>query len=168
MNINPSYRAAIEDFHRMRRRAGMQKIFKRFRKHASLLSYEDIRQQLRAVVKSGYRLKTIPLEAIQGSVGRYTDFTRDFLPTESINPQRWARVKAQFQALEGVPPIEVFTMVRSRCSRCSETRTRKHMGNSGSGLGGPEARRERSPMALEITPLGTRCGGEDRCQLVLN
>jgi hypothetical protein len=108
MSLHPSYRAAIEDFHRMRRRAGMQKIFNRFRKHTSLLSYEDIRQQLRAIEKSGSKLQTIPLDAIQGSVGRYTDFTRDFLPTKSIDPQRWARVKTQIYAQEGLPPIEVY------------------------------------------------------------
>ncbi len=108
MSLNLSYLTAIEDFHRMRRRAGLQKVFNRFRKHTSLLSYEDIRAQLRAVEKSGAKLMVIPLKAIQGSVGRYSDFTRDFLPTESINPQRWARVKAQFYSLEGVPPIEVY------------------------------------------------------------
>ena len=108
MSLNPSYLAAIEDFHRMRRRAGFQFLFNRFRKHSSLLSYEDIRHQLRAVEKSGESLISIPLEAIQGSVGRYTDFTRDFLPTMSVDPQRWARVKAQFLSLEGVPPIEVY------------------------------------------------------------
>ena len=108
MTLNPSYQAAIEDFHRMRRRAGLLKIFNRFRKHTSLLSYEDIRHQLRAVEKSSYQLRSIPLDAIQGRVGRYTDFTRDFLPTKSIDPQRWANVKAQVYSLEGVPPIEVY------------------------------------------------------------
>jgi nucleotide-binding universal stress UspA family protein len=108
MSLNPTYRAAIEDFHRLRRRAGLQKIFNRFRKDHRLLSYEDIRHQLRAVEKSGTRLETIPLEAIQGSVGRYEDFTRDFLPKGSIDPQRWARVKTQFHSLEGIPPIEVY------------------------------------------------------------
>jgi len=108
MSRNLSYQIAIEDFHRMRRRAGLQKVFNHFRKHTSLLSYEDIRAQLRAVEKSGAKLMVIPIEAIQGSVGRYTDFTRDFLPTESVDPQRWARVKAQFYSLEGLPPIEVY------------------------------------------------------------
>jgi nucleotide-binding universal stress UspA family protein len=108
MNLNPSSQAAIEDFRRMRRRAGLQNIFNRFRRHSSLLSYEDVRQQLRAIERSGSRLREIPLDAIQGSVGRYTDFTRDFLPTGSIDQQRWARVKAQFYTQEGIPPIEVY------------------------------------------------------------
>lgn len=108
MSLSPAYHAAIEDFHRMRRRAGLQKIFNVFRRRSSLLSYEDVRRQLHAIERSGVERKSIPISAIQGSVGRYTDFTRDFLPTEKVDRQRWARVKAQFFSLEGVPPIEVY------------------------------------------------------------
>ena len=109
MSFSPAYRAAIEDYHRMRRRAGLQKIFSIFR-NRSLLSYEDVRRQLHAIEKSSVELKSIPINAIQGSVGRYTDFTRDFLPTKSVDPQRWARVKAQINSLSGVPPIEVYQL----------------------------------------------------------
>ena len=108
MSLSPAYQAAIEDFHRMRRRAGMQRIINIFRKRTGLLSYEDVRRQLHAVEKSGPVLKTIKINAIQGSVGRYTDFTRDFLPTESVDQQRWARVKAQIFTLEGLSPIDVY------------------------------------------------------------
>jgi nucleotide-binding universal stress UspA family protein len=50
----------------------------------------------------------IPLDAIVGSVGRYKEFTRDFLPLKSINADRWIRVKMAMVGLSGVPPIEVY------------------------------------------------------------
>lgn len=110
MSLSPAYRSAIEDFHRMRRRAGVQKIFNIFKRRSSLLSYEDVRRQLHAIERSGVDLESIPISAIQGSVGRYTDFTRDFLPTQSVDRQRWARVKAQIFTQEGVPPIDVYQL----------------------------------------------------------
>ena len=40
--------------------------------------------------------------------GRYTDFTRDFLPREEINEHRWARIMREASGLKGLPPIEVY------------------------------------------------------------
>jgi hypothetical protein len=43
-----------------------------------------------------------------GSVGRYDDFTRSFLPRRDSDAGRWARVKAATLDLTGLPPIEVY------------------------------------------------------------
>src|SRR5512145_787109 len=51
-------------------------------KSADLLSYEDVRQKLHARETNQRKLKNIPLEAIVGSVGRYSDFTRSFFPRQ--------------------------------------------------------------------------------------
>ena len=96
MSINPPCQSAIENFYRMRHRASLKNIFNRFQKHTSLMYYADVCQQLRAVEKSGDKLEGISINTIQGSVGRYADFTRDFLSTASVDPPLWARVKAQF------------------------------------------------------------------------
>jgi hypothetical protein len=50
----------------------------------------------------------IPLDKIVGSVGRYRDFTRDFLPRNPALQPRWARIDDAMNSLEGVPPIEVY------------------------------------------------------------
>jgi hypothetical protein len=73
-----------------------------------LLSYEDVRAKLHAIETSGQVLREIPLDAIVGSVGRYADFTRSFLPKSNADRQRWARVKAVADGLTGFPPIEVY------------------------------------------------------------
>ena len=73
-----------------------------------MLSYEDVRQKLRAYGSSERGLQDIPLDAIVGSVGRYNDFTRDFLPRLDVNKDRWARVMAASNKMAGLPPIDVY------------------------------------------------------------
>ncbi|MGC9468398.1 MAG: universal stress protein, partial [Anaerolineae bacterium] len=53
-------------------------------------------------------LQDIPIDAIVGSVGRYSDFTRSFLPRQEVDPHRWARVKVAATGLAGLSPIEVY------------------------------------------------------------
>jgi hypothetical protein len=49
-----------------------------------------------------------PLENIVGSVGRYRDFTRNFLPRAGVNEERWTRLDAALNSMEGFPPVELF------------------------------------------------------------
>ncbi len=97
------------DFRRARRQASMSDIMARLTGRSNdLLSYEDVRRRLRAQ-QSGVRvLKDIPLNAIVGSVGRYTDFSRGFLPRNESDRSRWLRVRGVMESMEGVPPIEVY------------------------------------------------------------
>jgi len=73
-----------------------------------LLSYEKVRRSLRAHEQSSEQLEDIPLDAIVGSVGRYKDFTRSFLPKQESAKDRWARIEMAMTGMEGVPPIEVY------------------------------------------------------------
>jgi nucleotide-binding universal stress UspA family protein len=101
--------AIVEDFHRARRHAALEQLFARLTGQSTeLLSYEDVRQMLRAKRSSREELKEIPLDAIVGSVGRYADFTRSFLPKQDNIQRRWVRVKQAVTSLEGVPPIRVY------------------------------------------------------------
>jgi len=101
--------SAIEDFSRARRQAVFEELLARVTgRSVDLLSYEDVRQKLRATESARQRLEEIPLDAIVGSVGRYKDFTRTFLPRLDSDRQRWTRVKAQVDDMTGVPPIEVY------------------------------------------------------------
>jgi nucleotide-binding universal stress UspA family protein len=104
-----SFLLAVRDFRRARRQAALEAIMARLTgRSAELLSYEDVRQKLKARGIMAQRLKEIPLDAIVGSVGRYTDFTRSFLPQKDSNQERWARVKVKVTDLGGLPPIEVY------------------------------------------------------------
>jgi len=89
----------------------MERVLARLRgKSSELLSYEEVRQQLHALEKSEEKLEEIPLAAIVGSVGRYADFTRSFLPKKESGMERWARVKVGTTSLRGLPPIEVYRL----------------------------------------------------------
>lgn len=100
---------AVQDFQRARRKAAMQELFARLKgESVALLSYEDVRRKLKITSERERGLQDVPLDAIIGSVGRYSDFTRTFLPKEEVNPHRWARVKVAAMDMTGVPPIEVY------------------------------------------------------------
>jgi nucleotide-binding universal stress UspA family protein len=101
--------SAARDFQRARKRAAMQALIARLTgRSVELLSFEDVKQKLKARVGGRRQLRDIPLAAIVGSVGRMADFTRDFLPRVESDQARWSRVKAAMNQLIGVPPIEVY------------------------------------------------------------
>ncbi len=100
--------SAIQDFHRARSQAKLQQIAARLTgKPSDLLSYEEVHRKLKARAGGTRTLKTIPLDAIVGSVGRYNDFTRTFLPRQDSDRERWARVKTAMY-WKGLPPIQVY------------------------------------------------------------
>ena len=103
--------AARDDFRRARRAGALQDLMARLTGHsAALLSFEDVRRKLRTTAIADRGLQEIPLAAIVGTTGRYTDFTRDFLPRQSVDEIRWARVRvvAENPQAGGLPPIEVY------------------------------------------------------------
>jgi nucleotide-binding universal stress UspA family protein len=108
---NQKYYSALQDFNNARRKASIQEILARLAgKSTELLSYEEVAEKLKLNVRTERGVLDIPLKAIIGSVGRYTEFTRGFLPLKNGDQQRWARVKAVVDNLEGadLPPIEVY------------------------------------------------------------
>ncbi len=101
--------SAINDFHRARSQAFLKEIIARFTGESiELLSYEEVRRKLIALGTADRGLQEIPLDAIVGSVGRYTDFTRDFLPRQDSDQTRWSMVKAATTEPPGLPPIDVY------------------------------------------------------------
>ncbi|MFP4344053.1 MAG: universal stress protein [Anaerolineales bacterium] len=101
--------AAARDFHRARRAADLERVMARFTgRSADLLSYEEVRRKLQATTATPRGLQDVPLDAIVGSEGRYTDFTRTFLPKHDSDMDRWTRVFIATSGLEGLPPIEVY------------------------------------------------------------
>ena len=96
------------DFKRARRRADLQEILDRLgRKPSRLLSFEKVRRSIAEGSLLPRTLRNIPMEAIVGSVGRYEDFNRQFLPRQEAQLGRWARVRMAFE-YSGLPAIEVY------------------------------------------------------------
>jgi nucleotide-binding universal stress UspA family protein len=111
MSPNPyQFNAALSDFQSAQHRAALEEVLARVRGRSNdLLSYDEVAQKLKLRSRTDAGIQTIPLEAIVGSAGRYTEFTRTFLPRKTEDRQRWARVKAAFMDPSSVlPPIEVY------------------------------------------------------------
>jgi hypothetical protein len=77
------------------------------RRSADLLSFEDVQSRLRLTQKNYRGIQDIELDRIRGSVGRYQDFTRGFLPRNASMRQRWKRVDT-IAIVQGMDPIEVY------------------------------------------------------------
>jgi nucleotide-binding universal stress UspA family protein len=104
-----TYHRAILDFRRARRQA--ERELRRARltgKQAELLPFDDVRRLLGGKTRRDLGLRDIPLDAIVGSVGRYSDFTRSFLPLQDEGEERWARIQVKTQEMVGLPPVEVY------------------------------------------------------------
>jgi nucleotide-binding universal stress UspA family protein len=102
------FSAAVNDFRKARQRAALEVILARLTgKSAELLSFDDVRQKLKAGGSMPRGEQDVPLDAIVGSVGRYADFTRSFLPRQDSDEARWAQIGSQ-DDLMALPPIEVY------------------------------------------------------------
>lgn len=103
------YTEGINVFQNARRQAFIQEMMGLLRgQSAELLSFDDIKARLRLREESYKGLQNVPVDQIVGSVGRYRDFTSNFLPRGSTSRDRWSRVYAQVNSLEGTPPVELY------------------------------------------------------------
>jgi len=92
--------AAIHDFRRARQQANLSAIIGNLiGRPSGLLSFDEVKHKLKGSISGRRRLEDVPLGAIVGSVGRYTDFNRQFLPRNDSDELRWARVKAASKSL---------------------------------------------------------------------
>jgi nucleotide-binding universal stress UspA family protein len=111
MQYGPAYLSALTDFRQARRQAAMQEVLSRFTgQSTALLSFGEAYKRLRATGMADRGLKEIPVDAIVGSVNRYGDFSRTFLPLLDSDAERWAKVKSLATDPQGVglPPIQVY------------------------------------------------------------
>jgi hypothetical protein len=108
---NPNAIVAAKELYLQARIQGMREDwYNRLRgKPADLIPFEEVAGVLRAFRhRQLTELRSIPLDKIVGSVGRYRDFTRSFLPRESIGVQRWAHIELMMGGAAGLPPIDVY------------------------------------------------------------
>ena len=102
------------DFIRARRRARLRATVARFRReHASnqLRSFDDVRRDLLVTNNRLYRgTRVVEVDKIVGSVGRWRDFDRSFLPARASVGERWKRIDRAFQRGEDLPPVELYAV----------------------------------------------------------
>lgn len=107
-NQTTIYQRSINDFRSARQQAAMESVVGRLTgKSTELLSFDDVAKKLKVLSHSERGIRDIPVAAIVGSVGRYTDFSRSFLPKQESDAERWARV-ASVPDYYQLPPIDVY------------------------------------------------------------
>lgn len=129
-HLDPARSDSLETYNAARRRAFMQDMLAELSgRPDDLLSFTDVQEQLQlSEPAEGVKLVEIPLAAIVGSVGRYRDFNRAFLPRGHIDAQRWTRIYGMRRQTD-LPPIDVFKIgdvyfVQDGNHRVSVARTR--------------------------------------------
>ena len=73
-----------------------------------LLAYEAVREKLRIGGPIYRGVHSVRLEQIVGSVNRYRDFDRAFLPTQTHTASRWQRVSRAWYDEVSLPPILLY------------------------------------------------------------
>jgi nucleotide-binding universal stress UspA family protein len=102
---------AIRDFRKARQKAAMQDIlFRLTGQQPDLLSFDEIRQKFRPESSAMLGLQDVPLDAIVGSVDRYHDFNRNYLPRLDSDQSRWAGIMAAQMGPTGLPPIDLYKL----------------------------------------------------------
>lgn len=73
-----------------------------------LLSFEQVSRKLRLEDAHYADIQEVPLDQIAGSVGRYGDFTRAFLPRTDHLQVRWEHIERVMASGREVPPVELY------------------------------------------------------------
>src|SRR5436309_2319733 len=99
-------RMAHDDFDMARRRAFLTAIATQLRRQPNeLLAFYEV-ERLLPIQSQVYRgMRTVPLAAVRGSVGRYQDFDRNFLPTQTSTRPRWESIDAAMISDVALPPV---------------------------------------------------------------
>lgn len=97
------------DYRRARLRAFFSGILAAVSGHPrQLLAFDEVREKLHLGGPVYRGVKTVPLAKVVGSVDRYRDFDRAFMPTQSHTEDRWRRVsRAWYQDLS-LPPVVLY------------------------------------------------------------
>lgn len=99
------------DFNKARKRARMQGLLKTLSwKNDNLLSWYEVTSIIKPRSETYLGMRTIPVDKIIGSEGRYHDFSSAFLPKRERLRTRWVSVDtAQINNII-LPPISVYSL----------------------------------------------------------
>jgi hypothetical protein len=100
-----------KDFTRARRRALLRRIGARLQRNSAsggLLCFDDLIKIPGAVGRIYRGMRTVPVAQIGGSVGRCSEFDRDFMPVKASVEERWKRIDRAFWRGEELPPVSLY------------------------------------------------------------
>jgi hypothetical protein len=99
------------DYERAQQRAFLNKLrallFGRT-KELRLLSFDEVREKIGWDLETYIGMREVPVDAIVGSVGRYQDFDREFLPVQRATRQRWQSIDRAYYDDVDLPPVQLY------------------------------------------------------------
>lgn len=109
LSFRSNYIEGVNKFQGVRSKAFWQEIISLVTRQSSeLMSFDEIRARFNLHEEHYQGIHEVPLDQIVGSVGRYKDFTATFLPKSNNMRERWSRVYAVANSMQGPPPIELY------------------------------------------------------------
>jgi len=108
---SPFQREINADFSHARWRAFLGEVASLLFGHSNeLLSFDQVKAALKVHGQVYRGIQAVPIAQIVGSVDRYRDFDRAFLPTQTHTAFRWKRVdQAHYQDIN-LPPVQLYQM----------------------------------------------------------
>jgi hypothetical protein len=100
-----------KDFHRALLKASLRRWKTRLRgdtRRARLLSFEEAKSGWVRSSQAYRGMRTVEVEKIAGSVGRYKDFDGSFLPRKNSMSQRWSRVDSAYHQGVELPAVSLY------------------------------------------------------------
>jgi hypothetical protein len=115
------------DFSRALRRALLRRMRSRLQRDNTsnrLLCFDELRKIPGALGRIYRGMRTVPVAQIGGSVGRCSEFDRDFMPTRTSVGERWKRVDQAFHRGEELPAVSLYKVGASTSSWMATTVSR--------------------------------------------
>lgn len=123
---------ASDDFERAYRKAFWRKVIAWLTGEPNhLLPFYDVRDRMPIKGQHYIGLQQVPIDRIIGSLGRYQDFDREFLPRQTHTRSRWVNIDRAHYEQVSLPPVELYKMgeiyfVKDGNHRVSVAREREH------------------------------------------
>jgi hypothetical protein len=97
------------DFERARHRAFLHDLRALIgRRRNDLIPYHEIRNRYSPEGESYRGVQSVPVNQIVGSVDRFQDFDREFLPRQNYTRNRWQNVDRAYYTETRLPPIQLY------------------------------------------------------------
>jgi hypothetical protein len=97
------------DYRRARRKAFMRGVLSWFRRaDNALLAFDEVRRGIHAQAQRDGGLREVNIDQIVGSVGRYRDFDRAFLPRQVQTRDRWESIDRAHLDHTELPPVDLY------------------------------------------------------------
>jgi hypothetical protein len=97
------------DFERARQKAFFRELLSVFRREPNeLIPYHEVRSRVAPDGESYRGIQTVPVSQIVGSVDRFRDFDRAFLPRQRHTARRWKNVDRAYYQDVRLPPVQLY------------------------------------------------------------